>query len=69
MNFSYKRTTEDKVVIKGVLSDDATMVVVTEKDEEKKVIIQDYLNKFAGDYIEITLKNKSEDDLLDSKDE
>lgn len=68
-NFTYKKTTEEKVTIKGILSEDATTVTVTEKDGDKEVSVKDYLDKFADGYVEITIKNKSEDDLSDSDDE
>ena len=67
-NFTYKRTTEDKGTIKGILSEDANTVTVSEKDGDKEVTIKDYLDKFADGYVEITIKNKSEDDLADSDD-
>ena len=58
-----------KVTIKGMLSEDATTVTVTEKDGDKEVSVKDYLEKFADGYVEITIKNKSEDDLADSDEE
>lgn len=64
-NFTYKRTLTDKVTIKGMLSEDGKIVTVTEKDYEKKVTVQDYIDKFKGDYIEITLQTKSENDLTE----
>lgn len=66
-NFTYKRTTEDKVTIKGMLSEDATIVTVSDKDEDKDVLVKDYLEKFANGYVEITIKNKSEDDLANKE--
>ena len=66
-NFPYKRTLTDKVTIKGVLSEDGKIVTVTEKDGEKEVTVQDYIDKFKGDYIEITLQTKSENDLTDEE--
>ena len=64
-NFTYNRTLTDKVTIKGMLSEDGKIVTVTEKDYEKKVTVQDYIDKFKGDYIEITLQTKSENDLTE----
>lgn len=49
-----------------MLSEDE-IVTVTEKDGEKEVTVQDYINKFKGDYIEITLQTKSENDLSDEE--
>ena len=40
-------------------------MTVTEKDYEKEVTVQDYIDKFKGDYIEITLQTKSENDLTE----
>ena len=64
-NFTYKRTLTDKVTIKGMLSEDGKIVTVTEKDYEKEVTVQDYIDKFKGDYIEITLQTKSENDMTE----
>lgn len=66
-NFAYKRTLTDKVTIKGMLSEDGKNVTVTEKDGEKEVTVQDYIDKFKGDYIEITLQTKSENDLAEDE--
>lgn len=66
-NFTYKRTLTDKVTIKGMLSEDGKVVTVTEKDCEKEVTVQDYIDKFKGDYIEITLQTKSENDLTEDE--
>lgn len=68
-NFSYKQTLTEKVTIKGVLSEDGKLITVTEKDGEKEVVVQDYLDKFKGDYIEVTLQTKSENDLSDEDEE
>ena len=68
-NFAYKRTLTDKVTIKGTLSDDGRIVTVTEKDGEKEITVQDYIDKFKGDYIEITLQTKSENDLINEDEE
>lgn len=69
MNLVYKRSIEDKVVIKGELSEDLTTIHVTEKDFDRDVILNDYLKEFAGEYVELTLKTKSEEDLLESDEE
>ena len=58
-NFTYKRTLTDEVTIKGMLSEDGKIVTVTEKDGEKEVTVQDY--------IEITLQTKSENDLTEDE--
>ena len=63
-NFTYRKTTEEKVTIKGILSEDASTVIVTEKNGDREVSVQEYLEKFSNGYVEITIKNKSEDDLI-----
>lgn len=66
-NLTYKKTVTEKVVIKGMLSDDGKIITVLDKDTEKNVTIQDYIDKFVGEYIEVTLQTKSEDDLSDEE--
>ena len=66
-NLTHKKTVTEKVVIKGILSDDGKTITVMEKDAEKDVTIQDYIDKFVGEYIEVTLQTKSEDDLSDEE--
>lgn len=66
-NLTHKKTVTEKVVIKGILSDDGKTITVMEKDVEKDVTVQDYVNKFVGEYIEVTLQTKSEDDLSDEE--
>jgi len=68
---TYKRTKTDKVTIKGVLSEDATVVTILVEDEnkqkiEKDVKIKDYLDNFIGESVEIIISNKTEEDLCDS---
>jgi len=65
-NFTYKETKTEKVVIKGMLSDDGKTITVTEKNDDRDVSIQEYIDKFAGGYVEMTLGTKSENDLLDN---
>ena len=64
-NLSYKKTLTEKIQIKGVLSDDAAMITVSDKEVEFEVALQDFLNRFAGEYVEITLSSKEEQDLSD----
>jgi hypothetical protein len=60
----FKRSTTDKLNIKGTLSDDrASIVYVDENDTEQVVAISDLLNVFRNQPIEFTVQLKSEDDL------
>lgn len=67
--FSHKRTLTEKIIIKGVLSDDGKIITVEEKDDTRDIVIQDYLDKFLGDYIELAFQQKSELDVDDDEDE
>lgn len=66
-NLTYKKTTTEKVTIKGVLSDDATNITYVEDKAEKTVTIQDYLNKFASMAVEFSIGCKSDEDLIDEE--
>lgn len=66
-NLSYKRTTTEKVSIKGVLSNDATTITYKEDKSEKTVAIQDYLDKFASMAVEFSIGCKSDEDLAEEE--
>jgi hypothetical protein len=38
-------------------------VIVEEKDGDRQITLKDYLRDFADDYVEISVRNKIEDDL------
>lgn len=60
----FKRSTTDKLNIKGTLSDDrASIVYVDENDNEQTVAISDLLNVFRNQPIKFTVQLKSEDEL------
>lgn len=61
---SFKRTTTDKVTVKGLLSEDGTYI--TYKDEnkiEQDIKIADVLNAFKNQPIDLSVTLKSEEDL------
>jgi hypothetical protein len=62
-NFSYKENKTIPLSIKGVLSADCETVTVEEKDGDRQITLKDYLRDFADDYVEISVRNKIEDDL------
>lgn len=62
-NFSYKENKTISLNIKGVLSEDCETVTVEEKDGDRQITLKDYLKDFADDYVEISVRNKIEDDL------
>lgn len=62
-NLKHVKTLVEKIQIKGVLSDDGKTITVTEKDDEFDVTLQDYIDKFRGEYLELTFSTKQEEDL------
>lgn len=63
-NLNYKKNTTEKFDVKGVLDDTATTVTYEDKEEgEITITLQDYLNKFASQYVQITIQTKSEEEL------
>lgn len=62
-NFKHTKSIVEAVSIKGTLSNDCKTVTVEEKDDDRIVNIKDELENFAGDYVEITIKTKSDEDL------
>jgi hypothetical protein len=66
-SISHKITTTDKLTIKGLLSEDSTTITIVEGEKEsKKEVekkIEDYLKLFAGKGVEITILEKSEEEV------
>lgn len=61
---TYKRTTTDKVTVKGVLSADGTEVTYVDDDKnEQAVKIADLLAPFHDSPIDFSVSLKSEEDL------
>lgn len=61
---SYKRTTTDKISVKGVLSPDGTFVTYYDDDKnEKEVKIDDLLAPFLDSPIDLSVTLKDEFDL------
>ena len=61
---SYKRTTTDKISVKGMLSPDGTFVTYFDDDKnEKEVRIADLLAPFLDSPIDLSITLKDEFDL------
>lgn len=64
---NYKRTTVDKVTLKGYLDSESKTLTYTEKVDgvelEDSVLIQDYLDQFADNMVDITIQVKKEEML------
>lgn len=60
---SFKRNITDKLSIKGLLSDDGNIVYYDENDMEQTISVADLLNAFVNTEIEMTVQQKSDEDL------
>lgn len=60
---SFKRNITDKLSIKGLLSDGGNIVYYDENDMEQTVSIADLMNAFVNTEIEMTVQQKSDEDL------
>lgn len=68
----FKRSTTDKLSVKGVLSEDGTFITYTdENDVEQDVKVADLLKVFINQPIEfgVSLKSDEDLDLITSEDE
>lgn len=60
----FKRSTTDKLSVKGILSEDGTYITYTdENDVEQDVKVSDLLNVFINQPIEFGVGLKSDEDL------
>lgn len=63
-NLTYKKNITSKFDVKGCLDAEAKTVTYEDKElGEVTVILQDYLDKFASQYVQITIQTKSEEEL------
>lgn len=64
---SHKITTTNKLTLKGLLSEEATIISFTEGEKENvkevKKNISDYLKLFDGKTVEINITEKSEEEV------
>lgn len=61
---NFKRSITDKLNVKGVLSEDGTIITYTdENDIEQDAKVSDLLNAFKNQPIELNVQLKSDEDL------
>ena len=61
---SKTRTITDKVSVKGMLSEDGTIITYTDENKiEQEITVADCLNIFKGKPIDFSVSIKSEDDI------
>lgn len=57
------RTITDKVSVKGILSDDGTVITYMNDKTEKEITIAECLKVFLGKPVDFSISVKSEDEL------
>lgn len=61
---SKTRTITDKVSVKGMLSEDGTIITYTDENKiEQEITVADCLNIFKGKPIDFSVSIKSEDNI------
>lgn len=61
---SFKRSTTEKLSVKGILSEDGTTITYTdENDVDQDVTIADLVNAFVNQPIELSISLKVDEDL------
>lgn len=61
---SFKRSTTDKLSVKGILSEDGTTITYTdENDMDQEVTLADLINAFVNQQIELSVSLKTDEDL------
>ena len=61
---SFKRSTTDKLSVKGILSEDGTTITYTdENDIDQDVTIANLVNAFVNQPIELSISLKNVEDL------
>lgn len=61
---SFKRSTTDKLSVKGFLSEDGTTITYTdENDVDQDVTIANLVNAFVNQPIELSISLKNDEDL------
>lgn len=63
------RTITDKVSVKGILSDDGTVITYMNDKTEEKITITECLKAFLGKSVDFSISIKSEDELPEENDE
>lgn len=63
------RTITDKVSVKGILSDDGTVITYMNDKTEEEITIAECLKAFLGKPVDFSISIKSEDELPEEDDE
>lgn len=57
------RTITDKISVKGILSDDGTVITYTNDKNEEEITVSECLKAFLGKPVDFSITVKSEDEL------
>lgn len=63
------RTITDKVSVKGILSEDGTVITYMNDKVEEEITVSDCLKVFLGKPVDFSISVKSEDELPEEDDE
>lgn len=63
------RTITDKVSVKGILSDDSTVITYMNDKTEEEITIVECLKTFLGKPVDFSISIKSEDELPEEDEE
>lgn len=63
------RTITDKVSVKGVLSEDGTVITYMNDKVEEEITVTECLKSFLGKPVDFSISVKSEDELPDEDEE
>lgn len=63
------RTITDKVSVKGILSDNGTVITYMNDKTEEEITIAECLKAFLGKPVDFSISIKSEDELPEEDDE
>ena len=63
------RTITDKVSVKGILSDDGTVITYMNDKTEEEITITECLKVFLGKPVDFSISVKSEDELPEEDEE
>ena len=63
------RTITDKVSVKGVLSDDGTVITYMNDKVEEEITVTECIKAFLGKQIDFSISIKSEDELPDENED
>ena len=63
-NLTFRRNTTDKLIVKGIMSDDCKTITYTDEyDEEQTMEVSDLMHAFKGQEVTLSVALKTDEDL------